>query len=285
MSTSPNAEIVEAWDTVLFDKFVRYRHLLTLGLERHGNLALEKHAPQAGQRVIDLGCGFGDATAQIAELVGPRGEAIGVDCAPSFVKLARREHEQAGIENSTFLTADVQVDDLRGPYDAAFSRFGVMFFLSLVSALKNLKSYLRPGAQVTMVVWRKRQDNPWLYTAEQTVRDLVAENHESTEVTCGPGPFSMSGPDMVSEQLLAAGYGQIAFERQDLDICIGRNLDESVEFAMDLGPAGEIMRLAGPAAEAAEPEVRAALRVALSQYAGDEGVWAPSSTWCITARV
>lgn len=57
-----------------------------------------------------------------------------------------------------------------------------------------------------------------------------------------PGPFSMSGPDLVSNMLKSAGYERITFERHDADICIGRDLDEAIEFAMALGPAGEIIR-------------------------------------------
>ena len=62
---------------------------------------------------------------------------------------------------------------------------------------------------------------------------------------CGPGPFSMAGPDMVSTMLRGVGFERITFERYDCDICIGRDLDDAIEFAMALGPAGEIIRLAG----------------------------------------
>jgi hypothetical protein len=60
---------------------------------------------------------------------------------------------------------------------------------------------------------------------------------------------------MVSSMLRGAGYQRITFERFDCDICIGRDLAEAVEFAMALGPAGEIIRLAGPEGEKRRPEV------------------------------
>jgi hypothetical protein len=118
------------------------------------------------------------------------------------------------------------------------------------------------------------------------VREIVpVVAHEDTnQVHCGPGPFSMAGPDMVSAMLRAAGYDRIGFERFDADICIGRDLDEAVEFAMALGPAGEIIRLAEAEGERLKPQVVAALREALGRYARPDGVWAPSSTWFITAR-
>jgi hypothetical protein len=89
---------------------------------------------------------------------------------------------------------------------------------------------------------------------------------------------------MVSTMLKSTGFTGITFELFDTDICIGRNLEDAVEFPMALGPAGEIIRLAGAEGERLKPQVALALRETLSGYARDDGVWAQSSTWFITAR-
>jgi ubiquinone/menaquinone biosynthesis C-methylase UbiE len=281
-----NDIVVEAWNTVLFDKFERFKHLLVAGLSGHSDELLSRGLFRPGDRVLDVGCGFGDSTLRIAALVAPGGEAVGVDCARRFIETGERDAAAAGISNARFFVADVQGDDLRGPYDHAFARFGTMFFMSPVPALRNIRRALRPGGRLAQIVWRKREDNPWLFDAEQRVRAIVpVVSHDDTDqVHCGPGPFSMSGPDMVSAMMQAAGYAGITFERFDTDICIGRDLDEAVEFAMALGPAGEILRLAGADAERLKPDVIAALRDTLSAYARANGVWAPSSTWFITAK-
>jgi hypothetical protein len=161
-----------------------------------------------------------------------------------------------------------------------------MFFMSPVPALRNIRKNLRAGGLLTQIVWRKREDNPWLHDAELRVREIVpvVSPEESNQVHCGPGPFSMSGPDMVSSMMKAAGYAGIGFERFDTDICIGRDLAEAIEFAIALGPAGEIIRLAGAEGERLKPKVIEALQSALARYERKDGVWAPSSTWFITAR-
>jgi len=74
-----NAESQRAWDGVLFDRFVQYKHLIVTGLARHGAVAIQRHPPHQGDRVVDIGCGLGDTTIQLAELVGPTGSALGVD--------------------------------------------------------------------------------------------------------------------------------------------------------------------------------------------------------------
>jgi SAM-dependent methyltransferase len=279
----PNAEAIEAWDTVLFDKFIRFRYLVTKGLGAHGDAALERLAPSPGSRGIDLGCGFGDTTQQLAALVGPGGEVAGVDAAPRFIEGAKREAVEAGIKNVRFFAADVQTGDLGGPYDFAFSRFGVMFFSSPVQALRNVAKSLVPGGKLCMVVWRKREDNPWLHEAEKVVKELVPQSETHDAPTCGPGPFSMAGADVVSDILLAAGYRNITLERLEIPILIGRDRDEAIEFAIALGPAGEIIRLAGEEGERRRPQVVAALREALQQFATPEGLRAPASTWVVTA--
>jgi ubiquinone/menaquinone biosynthesis C-methylase UbiE len=286
MCVNENEIVVEAWNTVLFDKFERFKHLLVAGLAGHSDELLSRGLFAPGERVLDVGCGFGDSTLKIAGLVGPTGEAVGVDCARRFVETGERDAAAARIRNARFFMADVQEDDLRGPYDRAFARFGTMFFMSPVPALRNIRRALRPGGSFAQIVWRKREDNPWLHDAEVRVREIVpVVSHEDTDqVHCGPGPFSMSGPDMVSAMMMAAGYAGVAFERFDTDICIGRDLEEAVEFAIALGPAGEIIRLAGEDAEKLRPQVTAALRETLGRYDRGDGVWAPSSTWFITAR-
>lgn len=281
-----NDVVIEAWNTVLYDKFLRFKHLLVAGLAGHSDEVLNRKLYPQGAKVLDVGCGFGDSTVRIARAVGPRGAALGVDCAEKFVHAAQREAAEAGVPNAHFFTADVQSDDLRGPYDYAFSRFGTMFFMMPGVALRNIRSALKPGGLLTQIVWRKREDNPWLHDAELRVREIVpVVSHEDTnQVHCGPGPFSMAGPDMVSAMLKSAGFTGIAFERFDTDICIGRDLEDAVEFATALGPAGEIIRLAGAEGERLKPAVAAALRQTLARYVRDQGVWAPSSTWFISAR-
>lgn len=279
-----NAEAIQAWDGPLFDRFVRFRHLLTTGLGAHGEEALRLLPPQPGQRVLDIGCGFGDTTQRIAELVGPDGEAVGVDAAERFVETAIAEAAEAGVDNARFLVADVQLDDLGGPYDRAFSRMGTMFFISPVAALRNMRTSLVPGAQLAMVVWRRREDNPWIHRAQEIVEGIVQRPEDYDEPTCGPGPFSMSNADTVTDVMVHAGWTDISLRRCDIDIMVGTSLDEAIELVTAIGPAGEILRLQGDRAAHLHGQVNQALRDGLSEFVRDDGTaWAPASTWIVTA--
>jgi ubiquinone/menaquinone biosynthesis C-methylase UbiE len=282
--TGENAEAIQAWDGPLYDSFVKFREIVTTGLGAHGDAALALLPPQPGQRVLDVGCGFGDTTQQIAALVGPDGEAVGVDAASKFIETATAEAAEAGVENANFLVADVQTDSLGGPYDMAFSRMGTMFFISPVAALRNVRQSLVPGGKLAMVVWRRREDNLWMYRAQQIVEGIVQKPEEYDEPTCGPGPFSMAGADTTTDILVHAGYTDISLRRSDLDLLCGRTIDEALDLVMSIGPAGEILRLQGDRAAHLLPQVDAALREGMAEFVRDDGtVWAAASTWIATA--
>jgi SAM-dependent methyltransferase len=281
-----NEEAIEAWNGVLFDRFVRFRGIVTTGLRAHGEQGLRLHPPRQGDRALDVGCGFGDTTRRLAELVGPQGEALGVDAAERFVDAARREAAEGGVTNARFLVADVQACDLDGGFDYAFSRFGTMFFANPVIALRNVRQALAPGGRLCMVVWRRKLDNEWLHRAERVVERFLTRPESTDEPTCGPGPFSMASADTTTDVLVRAGFEDISLHRCDIEIAIGADLDEAVEFVMALGPAGELIRVAGTQAEARRSAIVAALHEALTELQRPDGtgVRAPASTWVVGAR-
>src|SRR4051794_2858017 len=147
-----NSEAIAAWDGPLYDRFVRFRHIVTTGLGAHGEEALRLYPPRPGDRVLDIGCGFGDTTQRIAGMVGDAGEVVGVDAAERFIETARAEARDAGVANARFLVADVQTAAFEGRYEMAFSRMGTMFFTNPVAALRNARSAIVPGGKLVMVV-------------------------------------------------------------------------------------------------------------------------------------
>jgi SAM-dependent methyltransferase len=278
-----NREATEAWSGPLFECFVQYRDLVAGGLGAHGEAAMEAHPPLPGDRVVDLGCGFGDTTQRLAELVGPGGDALGIDVSEPFIEVAGKEAGDAGAVNVRFAVGDVQITEFEESFDYAFSRMGIMFFANPVQALRNVCRALTPGGRLCAVVWRRKLDNEWVSRAEQVVDQYLDHPEETDQPTCGPGPFSMANADTVSEQLKIAGFEEIALQRCDLPLKIGDDLDHAVEFNMALGPAGEVLRLWEDRIDEIRPKIAAELREALAEFEGPDGVYAPASTWIVSA--
>ena len=157
-----NNEATEAWNTILFDRFSEYRHIFVVALKRFGDVAISAAPPESGDRILDVGCGFGDTAQQLALVAGPASHVTGVDAAARFIDCATEEAAAAGVPNVAFRVADVQSEPLGGPYDYAFARMGTMFFANPVAAMRNVRESLRPGARLTKVVWRRKLDNEWM---------------------------------------------------------------------------------------------------------------------------
>jgi ubiquinone/menaquinone biosynthesis C-methylase UbiE len=280
-----NVEATEAWNGPLFDVWLEYRDLVADGLRNHGEAALAANPPQEGDSVLDIGCGLGDTTVRLAGLVGGAGHAHGVDVAERMIETAIQEAADAGIENVSYATCDVEVTKFDQTFDYAFSRMGTMFFANPVAALRNVREALAPEGLLNMVVWRRKLDNEFMHRAELVVAEYLDEPEDSEAPRCGPGPFSMANADTVSDVLKHAGYEHIRFARQDLPYKIGNTLEHAVAFNMALGPAAEVLRMWGERVDEIRPRIADDLREALGDFVVDGGaVVAPASTWAVTAR-
>lgn len=276
-------EYVDFWNEILVPKFVRWKHIIVDGLTHHSEQVFPRLAVREGDRVVDVGCGFGDTAILLARKAGPRGYVLGLDCCERFLEFGRRDAAAAGLSNLEFKEADVQRFPFRGDFDFCFSRFGTQFFENPVAALRNMRRSLKPDGVMTMIVWRDIGENPWLDVPKQIVRRFLPPPGEDAR-SCGPGPFSMADPEVVTRQLESAGYRDIAFERVDAPLLVGQTSDEAVEFQLALGPAGEIFREAGELAERQRAVITTALKEELARHETPEGIVMPSSSWMVTAR-
>jgi len=280
-----NAEATEAWNGPLYEIWIKYRALTAEGLRAHGENAIRLLAPAEGDRVLDIGCGLGDTTSRLAELVGAGGSAHGVDVAERMIATAIEEARDHGSDNLTFAVQDVETEAFDREFDYAFSRMGTMFFANPVAALRNVRKALAPAGVLNMVVWRRKLDNDMMHRAEMVVAEYLEEPEESDAPRCGPGPFSMANADTVSDVLVHAGFEEIQLTRQDLPYKIGDDLDQAVEFNMAIGPAAEVLRMWGERIDEIRPKIQADLQEALGDFVQPDGsVVAPASTWAISAH-
>jgi ubiquinone/menaquinone biosynthesis C-methylase UbiE len=274
---------VQFWNEVLAPKFIRFKHVLVDGLARHSRAVLPSLPVHSGDRVLDVGCGFGDTAIDLGERVGPAGSVVGVDCCDAFLDLARKEVRRRNIGNVTFVRGDAERCLPTGQFDFVFSRFGTMFFANPVAGLRNMRRALKPGGRMVHIVWRRAADNPWLSMAKDVVLEFLPPPGGDAR-TCGPGPFSMSDEATVRAMMSAAGYEAVEFRRVDAPVVVGRDVADAVAFQLAIGPAGEVFREAGEAAQHKKAQIEAALAKAIAQQRMDtDGVTMPSSSWVITA--
>ncbi|MEH6725731.1 MAG: class I SAM-dependent methyltransferase [Hyphomicrobiales bacterium] len=284
LATLEASPLVEFWNEILAPKFIRYRHILVDGLSRHSAEILPVLDVHQGDRILDVGCGFGDTAVALAKRVAPTGAVVGVDCCQAFLDHAVRHAENNGADNVRFVAGDVEagLDDTQ--FDFVFARFGTMFFANPVAGLRAMRRSMKPGGRMAHIVWRQRADNPWLIAARDVVQSILPKPGEGAR-TCGPGPFSMADEDTTRAQMTSAGFTDIAFERIDAKVMVGRTIEEAIAFQLAIGPAGETFREAGTLGEERRADIKAALTTLFQTVeTNPEGLWMDSSSWLITAR-
>ena len=278
-----DSQFVRFWNEVLAPKFTTYRHILVDGLTHHSEAVFPKLPVREGDRVLDVGCGFGDTVIKLARLVGPRGEVVGIDCCDAFLEAAARDVKAAGVSNVTLMRGDAEIALPEGQFDFVFARFGTMFFANPVAGLRNMRKALRPGGRMVHIVWRDRADNPWLSMAKDVVLEYLPAPGADAQ-TCGPGPFSMADETMVAGMMRSAGYENVEFLRVDAPVLIGNDVEDAIAFQLAIGPAGEVYREAGAEAEEKRAEIVAALAEAIArQKIEADGIVMDSSSWVISA--
>ena len=274
---------VQFWNEVLAPKFIRFKHVLVDGLTHHSDAVFPNLPVKLGDRVLDVGCGFGDTTIKLSRRVGPTGRVLGVDCCDAFLDFAQKDALAQGLVNTLFVRGDAEVALPENAFDFVFARFGTMFFANPVAGLQHMRKALRPGGRMVHIVWRERAANPWLSMAKDIVLEYLPQPGETAQ-SCGPGPFSMSDEATTRQMMEAAGYQDITFERVDAPVRVGRDVSDAISFQLSIGPAGEVFREAGIAGEQARPCIEAALASAIARQKLDsEGIVMDSSSWVISA--
>lgn len=278
-----DSEFVQFWNEVLAPKFIRFKHILVDGLSRHSEAVFPQLPVHWGDRVLDVGCGFGDTALKLSELVGPDGKVVGVDCCDAFLDYAINEANARGAANVSFQRGDAEIALPAEAFDFVFARFGTMFFANPVAGLRNMRRALRPGGRMVHIVWRNRADNPWLSMAKDVVLEFLPQPGADA-LTCGPGPFSMADEETVKSMMRSAGYTNIELRRVDAPVLVGNDVADAVAFQLAIGPAGEVFREAGGEAEQKRDEIEAALAEAINrQKSSASGIVMDSSSWVISA--
>lgn len=278
VNTVTNADQIDYWNAQVGETWASFQAQLDRQISPLGRAALDALAPAEGEAVLDIGCGCGETTIDLAARVGVAGRVVGVDISRPMLEVARHRPVPAGARRPEFLELDAQTGDLgEARFDAAFSRFGVMFFSDPVAAFANLRRALKPQGRLTFVCWRPLSDNPWMLVPLEAARPSLPESPPLDPLA--PGPFALSDPGRVRSILLAAGFGSLTIEPLDAMIG-GGDLEETLALTFKVGPLGKALR-ENPHLT---PMVADAVRAAISPYGTPAGISMQAGVWIVRAR-
>lgn len=284
-ANSPNREQAEYWSEEAGPKWVAEKASLDNMIKPYGDAVIERAKLQGSESILDVGCGTGQTSLQLAERV-PNGRVHAVDISESMLARAEQEAKARKLSNLRFERADAQTHAFEpSSFDLAFSRFGVMFFADPTAAFSNIRRALKPSGELRFVCWQPLSENAWI-----SIPLGVASKHASAAgaelpprpAPGAPGPLSLGDPERLRGILDAAGFKDVELEDSRIALALGAGtLEDAVVSATQLGPAAALVKSLEPAVRA---EIAEALRTELKPYMTADGVRLGSGCWLVSAR-
>jgi ubiquinone/menaquinone biosynthesis C-methylase UbiE len=276
-----NADQIAYWNGANGQRWTDRQASQDVLLAPVSQILIERIAPKAGDRIVDVGCGCGATSIALAGRVAPDGFVLGLDISAPMLERARQlAPERLPLD---FVQADATVYPFEpGRFDLLVSRFGVMFFAEPVVSFANLRKALGPKARAVFACWREPKENPWMMAPLQAVYRHVPRLPQAGPED--PGAFAFASEVRVKRILSEAGYADVAMEACSitLDIAIGRGLEAAADAALEIGPSARAL-------DGHPPEVRAAARESvrelLTPHVRGQTVPLPGSIWIVTARM
>ena len=264
------------------DIWVERQNVMDTMLSPLGEAALNKLNFNEEENVLDIGCGCGHTTLNIAKRIGPSGNVTGLDISEPMLKRAKESAVEMSITNTSFKCVDVQTENLGDQiYSSAFSRFGVMFFEDSIAAFKNINKSLISGGYLSFVCWQSPAVNPWQSLFIQEVKkflDLPSPPPRS------PGPFAFMESEYVSSILEESKFQDITIEGHEAEVNMfsGRSLSDSVKDYISINPV--VTQMLKESSENQIDEIVNSGIEAFSPYYSEKGLIFPSATWLVTAK-
>lgn len=281
--STANADQAIFWTEVAGPQWVRQQRQFDHSLAAFGAESLRVLAAQPGERIIDIGCGTGTTTLAIASTVTATGAAIGFDISSAMVEAAAARAAADRIANASFRIGDAQTDELVAagspPFDAMYSRFGVMFFSDPTAAFANIRAAIRNGGRLTFACWRSESVNPWIDEPARVMRSFTPE--PVLPPPNAPGPFALQDADRIRNILTDAGWSRVEVRRVDATVTMGGGDGVGPAVAQTLGTTvGQSLRR--QVDDATYAKVMAALDDLMAEHLVDGAVQFPGSVWVVT---
>jgi SAM-dependent methyltransferase len=271
---------IQYWNEQAGPKWVMLQEQLDKLMDPLGRHLMDWSEVGPGERVLDVGCGCGSTSLELAERVGPSGQVVGLDVSAPMLEHAKRRSQSQAVRPDWRL-ADAASHSFEEPFDLIYSRFGVMFFGQPEAAFAHLAKQLKPSGRMCFLCWRPLALNPFFQAGLQAAQPFVElPPPSSTEL---PGPFSLSPPGKVEKLLHQCGYSQIEVSPWDSHIHLG-GIRETAQFLLQMGPVAPLVQDAGP-------QLVDKIRHQLEQILGDfernsQGhVLLPTATWQVRAKI
>tara|TARA_Y100001978_G_scaffold34598_1_gene30477 strand:+ start:5114 stop:5959 length:846 start_codon:yes stop_codon:yes gene_type:complete len=275
-----NIKQKQFWSGAGGDVWVDKQREMDIMLNPLGQKAIEQLILEEHTKILDIGCGCGATTIEIAKMI-PKGHVTGLDISIPMLDRAEKFASEMSLSNIDFQVKDVQTEEINSNhYDIAFSRFGVMFFEDPYEAFKNINQSIKENGQLVFVCWQHPSLNPWQSLSLQVIKeylDLPSPPPKS------PGPFAFEDKDYIEDILKVTDFKDISIadNQEDIVMFSGKSIREACEDYLTINPVvTEMLKNSG---NELKEEILEALIAKFSSFHNNDGLLFPSATWIVSA--
>jgi enediyne biosynthesis protein CalE5 len=270
------AEQTRVWDASA-PAWEKWQHVIEAWFAPITAHLLAHAGVRRGQRVLDLGTGYGEPALSAARIVGPEGHVHGIDLSSAMLEVARRRG--SGVRQVTFSRGDIDTLEPGDPVDVILSRLGLMFMVDRASTLRAIRGRLVVGGVLGAAVWGP----PGSHRIIQTLALLTARLALPAPVPGTPGPFALSDGERFRRDLLEAGFRDVTSEELSV-VAAFPSIDEFVQFNLDNLPRSFLQAVCDRFGSPDAPAAWQLVREAAQPHVGADGVlFLPCTCLCVRA--
>ena len=167
-----------------------------------------------GSRVLDIAAGYGEPALTAARTAGPDGRVVATDISAEMLAFGRERAAAAGLGNVEFLQSDAcSLDFPPATFDAAVSRWGIIFEPDAEAAAARIRGFLKPGARIAIASWGEPDEVPFLSIP---MRTTMARLNVAPPPPGTPGPLSRPTPAAIGGLLEGGGFSDVAVEQDEV---------------------------------------------------------------------
>jgi enediyne biosynthesis protein CalE5 len=244
----------------------KWSELIDRGAKGISTRLVELTGIKPGGRVLDVACGYGEPSLTAAKMTGPDGSVLATDISSGMIAFGRERTAAAGVRNIEFLESDAaSLSFPVGTFDAALSRYGIIFEPDAEATASRIRGFLKPGARMAICSWGPPERVPFLGVPFKTARQRLKVPPPPPGM---PGPLSRPTTEALGGLLNAAGFTELQTEEADV-VFVWPSPEEFTTFIKETAPP--ISALIAQHPPDVQVDTWAAITDAIRQFAGDDG--------------
>ena len=221
---------------------------------------------EPGSRVLDVAAGYGEPSLTAARRAGAEGGVVATDISAEMIAFGRERAAAAGLENIEFVeSAAAALEFPEASFDAALSRWGIIFEPDAEAAAARIRNFLKPGARMAISSWGSPDRVPFLAIP---MRIAMQRLQVPPPPPGTPGPLSRPTPEALGGLLETGGFSNVEVEEADVTM-EWDSAEEFTTFIKEIAPP--ITAMLAPHPKGVQDETWAAITEAIREAAAEAG--------------